>query len=193
MPPPAGFEAPCPERAIVSSSLPVLRTNFMAKCYSIACRLQTTRAMPETLTRRFATIAVSVSAQGRHVCLSCVFLQAVRGVAAHGLHDEFSGSRKVSPVRKCTMMKESLVLLPQLSPASFWRRPAAADDVSRWDGDARSAVRLVAGSRPADGAYLRAGVEMRLRPGWHTYWRYPGDSGVPPQFDFAQSRKRQTD
>ena len=24
--------------------------------------------------------------------------------------------------------------------------------------------------------------------GWHTYWRYPGDSGVPPQFSFAGSR-----
>ena len=66
--------------------------------------------------------------------------------------------------------------------------PAAADDVSRWDGDARSAVRLVAGSRPADGGYLRAGVEVAAAsPGWHTYWRYPGDAGVPPQFDFAQS------
>jgi DsbC/DsbD-like thiol-disulfide interchange protein len=65
---------------------------------------------------------------------------------------------------------------------------AAADDVSRWDGDARSAVRLLAGSRAAGGDHLRAGVEMRLKPGWHTYWRYPGDSGVPPQFDFAGSR-----
>jgi DsbC/DsbD-like thiol-disulfide interchange protein len=26
-----------------------------------------------------------------------------------------------------------------------------------------------------------------LAPGWHTYWRYPGDSGVPPQFDFKAS------
>jgi DsbC/DsbD-like thiol-disulfide interchange protein len=66
--------------------------------------------------------------------------------------------------------------------------PAAADDVSRWDGDARSAVRLVAGSRLVGVSYLRAGVEIRLKPGWHTYWRYPGDAGVPPQFDFAQSQ-----
>jgi DsbC/DsbD-like thiol-disulfide interchange protein len=28
---------------------------------------------------------------------------------------------------------------------------------------------------------------MKLLPGWHTYWRYPGDSGVPPRFDFAGS------
>ncbi len=65
----------------------------------------------------------------------------------------------------------------------------AADDVSRWDGDARSAARLIAGSHPEDGASpLRAGVEIRLKAGWHTYWRYPGDSGVPPQFDFGGSQ-----
>jgi DsbC/DsbD-like thiol-disulfide interchange protein len=34
---------------------------------------------------------------------------------------------------------------------------------------------------------LRAGVEIRLAAGWKTYWRYPGDSGVPPAFDFSKS------
>ena len=40
-----------------------------------------------------------------------------------------------------------------------------------------------------DGAadVLRAGVEFRMQPGWKTYWRYPGDSGVPPHFDFTKS------
>ena len=35
---------------------------------------------------------------------------------------------------------------------------------------------------------LRAGIEIRLKDGWHTYWRYPGDAGAPPQFDFAGSQ-----
>jgi DsbC/DsbD-like thiol-disulfide interchange protein len=65
---------------------------------------------------------------------------------------------------------------------------AAADDASRWDGDARSAVRLIAGSSPPDGGPIRAAVEIRLKSGWHTYWRYPGDAGVPPRFDFSQSQ-----
>jgi DsbC/DsbD-like thiol-disulfide interchange protein len=65
----------------------------------------------------------------------------------------------------------------------------AAEDASRWDGDARSAVRLIAGSSPAGTtAPLRAGIEIRLKPGWHTYWRYPGDAGVPPRFDFGGSQ-----
>jgi DsbC/DsbD-like thiol-disulfide interchange protein len=66
---------------------------------------------------------------------------------------------------------------------------AAASDVSRWDGDERTAARLIAGSRPAGAApFMRAGVEIRLKAGWHTYWRYPGDAGVPPQFDFTASQ-----
>jgi len=35
---------------------------------------------------------------------------------------------------------------------------------------------------------MRAGIQIRLKPGWHTYWRYPGDAGVPPRFDFAGSQ-----
>jgi DsbC/DsbD-like thiol-disulfide interchange protein len=63
----------------------------------------------------------------------------------------------------------------------------AAEDASRWDGDGRSAARLIAGTQ-APAVALRAGLEIRLKPGWHTYWRYPGDAGVPPQFDFKGSQ-----
>ena len=66
---------------------------------------------------------------------------------------------------------------------------SAAEDASAWNGDSRSAVRLIAGSWSAEqAAPVRAGVEIRLKPGWHTYWRYPGDAGVPPQFDFGHSK-----
>ena len=65
----------------------------------------------------------------------------------------------------------------------------AGDDASRWDGDARSALRLIAGSSATpERAPTRAGIEIKLKNGWHTYWRYPGDAGVPPRFDFAGSQ-----
>ena len=35
---------------------------------------------------------------------------------------------------------------------------------------------------------FRAGVEIKLKDGWKTYWRYPGDSGVPPVLDFSKSQ-----
>jgi DsbC/DsbD-like thiol-disulfide interchange protein len=66
--------------------------------------------------------------------------------------------------------------------------PAHAADASAWDGTQRSAVRLIAGGGAEGGATLRAGIELRLAPGWKTYWRYPGDSGIPPRFDFSKSR-----
>src|SRR5438128_5353723 len=62
---------------------------------------------------------------------------------------------------------------------------ARAQDSSQWQKDSHSAVRLVAGSR--SGAVLLGGIAFKLQPGWHTYWRNPGDSGVPPRFDFAKS------
>ncbi len=30
-------------------------------------------------------------------------------------------------------------------------------------------------------------IEIALEPGWTTYWRYPGSSGIPPHFDFSAS------
>jgi DsbC/DsbD-like thiol-disulfide interchange protein len=62
---------------------------------------------------------------------------------------------------------------------------ARAEDSSPWQKDGHSAVRLLAGSR--SGAVLMGGIAFQLQPGWKTYWRTPGDSGVPPRFDFSKS------
>jgi DsbC/DsbD-like thiol-disulfide interchange protein len=62
-----------------------------------------------------------------------------------------------------------------------------ADDASPWDADQRSALRLIAGSTAGGAPTLRAGIAMRIDPGWKTYWRYAGDSGLPPAFDFTGS------
>src|SRR6478672_6056202 len=62
---------------------------------------------------------------------------------------------------------------------------AHAEDASPWQRDSHSALRLLAGSR--SGAVLLGGVSIQLQPGWKTYWRTPGDSGVPPRFDFSKS------
>jgi DsbC/DsbD-like thiol-disulfide interchange protein len=62
---------------------------------------------------------------------------------------------------------------------------AHAQDASPWQRDGHSAVRLLAGSR--SGAVLLGGIAFQMQPGWKTYWRTPGDSGVPPRFDFSKS------
>jgi DsbC/DsbD-like thiol-disulfide interchange protein len=65
--------------------------------------------------------------------------------------------------------------------------PARAADASAWMQDVHSAFRLIAGANKPGATRLRAGIEIKMQPGWHTYWRYPGDSGVPPRFDFSGS------
>jgi len=69
--------------------------------------------------------------------------------------------------------------------SSFVTIEARAEDASPWQRDGHSAVRLLAGSR--SGAVLLGGIAFQLDPGWKTYWRNPGDSGVPPRFDFSKS------
>jgi DsbC/DsbD-like thiol-disulfide interchange protein len=69
--------------------------------------------------------------------------------------------------------------------ASSLAAGARAEDASPWQRDGHSALRLLAGSR--SGAVLLGGIAFQLQPGWKTYWRTPGDSGVPPRFDFSKS------
>ena len=69
---------------------------------------------------------------------------------------------------------------------------ACAAGESPWSEDVRSAVRLVSGANNNGDAHLRAGIEIKMQPGWKTYWRYPGDSGVPPHFDFSGSENLKT-
>jgi DsbC/DsbD-like thiol-disulfide interchange protein len=67
--------------------------------------------------------------------------------------------------------------------------PLAAQDATApgaWAETLGARVRLVAGD-PASTSVWRAGFEVELQDGWKTYWRVPGDSGVPPLFDWSRS------
>lgn len=71
--------------------------------------------------------------------------------------------------------------------------PAATADTgalaSDWSRNYNAQTRLIAGSAEgAAGPHGYAGVEIRMDPGWKTYWKYPGDAGgVPPVFDWSGS------
>lgn len=76
-----------------------------------------------------------------------------------------------------------------LSIASAGACAAAIASQSPWVTSSDSKVRLVSGAVDLDGKRaLLAGVQLRMDGGWKTYWRNPGDSGVPPSFDFAGSK-----
>src|SRR5579871_1055414 len=74
----------------------------------------------------------------------------------------------------------ALATLTSLSPIE-----ARAQDASPWQKASHAAMRLLAGSR--SGPVLLGGIAIQLDPGWKTYWRTAGDSGVPPRFDFSKS------
>jgi DsbC/DsbD-like thiol-disulfide interchange protein len=87
----------------------------------------------------------------------------------------------VSP-RPLTIVTIALAWLPGL-PA------ARAQDATAWQTEAHAEARLIAGAlvKTPRESFVRAGIEIRLDPGWKTYWRYPGDTGVPPTIEFAGS------
>jgi DsbC/DsbD-like thiol-disulfide interchange protein len=73
-----------------------------------------------------------------------------------------------------------------LSPGAALAADASA---SPWTNLTDSKVRLVSGTVELDGKpTLLAGVQLRMAPGWKTYWKNPGDSGVPPHFNWSKSK-----
>ncbi|WP_332686088.1 protein-disulfide reductase DsbD domain-containing protein [Bosea sp. (in: a-proteobacteria)] len=66
--------------------------------------------------------------------------------------------------------------------------PAQAQEaaVSLWSRSTHSSLRLIAGATAPSGKQ-RVGVEIVMAPGYKTYWRSPGDAGVPPVFDWSGS------
>lgn len=46
---------------------------------------------------------------------------------------------------------------------------------------------IVGGIDAKEPQYAWVGVRVTLGPGWKTYWKSPGDGGLPPEFDWSQS------
>lgn len=75
----------------------------------------------------------------------------------------------------------SLALAALISPALV---PASAGAQSF---DQVVQAEVLPGWRNADGSHTAA-VKITLNPGWKTYWRAPGDAGIPPQITWNGSR-----
>jgi DsbC/DsbD-like thiol-disulfide interchange protein len=63
--------------------------------------------------------------------------------------------------------------------------PSAArpDDASPWKEGFHSRARLISGG--VENGRLLAGIEIVLDQGFKTYWRTPGESGLPPRLDWT--------
>lgn len=74
-----------------------------------------------------------------------------------------------------TLLLAALATLPAQAASSSW---AEADG---------GRVRLVTSGVPDGDSRLRGALQIQLRPGWKTYWRDPGEAGVPPTIDVSAS------
>lgn len=85
----------------------------------------------------------------------------------------------------------ALLALPALAaaPAGLAPAPATAETAAPApQAEARrSRAALLPGWQAEDGTRM-AGLRIGLDPGWKTYWRVPGDAGIPPRFDWTGSR-----
>lgn len=64
---------------------------------------------------------------------------------------------------------------------------AALASSSAWHDAEGGRVRLVTTGQPDAEGKLRGALQIDLKPGWKTYWRDPGGSGVPPSIDVSAS------
>ncbi|MBW4025266.1 MAG: protein-disulfide reductase [Proteobacteria bacterium] len=92
-------------------------------------------------------------------------------------------------LRVCARRSRSIVtgLLLLLGVILLDGRAWAA--ASAWDSHEHGAARLITATE-ATGSDRRldVGLQLRLTPGWHTYWRSPGDAGIAPTIDWKGSR-----
>lgn len=78
-----------------------------------------------------------------------------------------------------------IAVMPGQINGSVWGIPKAHAS-SEWVAGLGYQARLIKGGKSEDGT-LQAALEIALEDGWKTYWRVPGENGIPPVFDFASS------
>lgn len=71
----------------------------------------------------------------------------------------------------------ALITTPNMSHAGY----------HQIDMDEVVQAELLHGWSTQNGTHMSA-VRIRLAPGWKTYWRSPGDAGIPPSFDWRRSK-----
>ena len=77
------------------------------------------------------------------------------------------------------LIRPLLTALLLLSAAAAPLRAQSVEDIVQ--------ARIIPGTVDAAGNRVAA-IRLTLLPGWKTYWRAPGEAGIPPLFDWSGSR-----
>lgn len=82
-------------------------------------------------------------------------------------------------------MKNAHTWIAAATAALITALPGASDAQNGFPDPVRHEV--LQGWNMPDGRRVTA-LRLTLADGWKTYWRSPGDAGIPPQFDWTQAR-----
>ncbi len=87
------------------------------------------------------------------------------------------------------MKLRAIVLMVCISlPVQTLLSPSARAAATPWVGDTNAAARLISAVEATGSAgQIDAALQIRLAPGWHAYWRSPGDAGFPPSIHWGGS------
>ncbi len=99
-------------------------------------------------------------------------------------------NRIASPRLAHALRGLALTLLLALAAAAPGALRAGSDGMDSYAPDKIARIDILPGWRLPDGRHMAA-LRIRLAEGWKTYWRAPGDSGIPPAFDWTGSRNLQ--
>lgn len=107
-------------------------------------------------------------------------------------HERRMSDIEFAPYRHLRSLACALTLAAAALLTGSMRESSAASPMagaSEWSPGLHAAMRLLDGG-PDDrsGRTFKAGVEIRLDPHFKTYWRTPGNSGIPPVFEWSQSQ-----
>jgi DsbC/DsbD-like thiol-disulfide interchange protein len=84
-------------------------------------------------------------------------------------------------ISRSLLVFAALVFMPVSTPDSARSQSVIST------GESFVQVSLLPGRAEPEGARM-IGLVFDIAPHWKTYWRSPGTSGIPPQFDWSESR-----
>tara|TARA_R110002020_G_scaffold110627_8_gene255514 strand:+ start:65 stop:940 length:876 start_codon:yes stop_codon:yes gene_type:complete len=87
-----------------------------------------------------------------------------------------------SPLRRIVLLSAAAALAFALGAS-----PALSLD-SGWAETEGGRMRLLVDPSPREDGSFTGILDIALEPGWKTYWRDPGSSGIPPMLDFSRSQ-----
>lgn len=87
----------------------------------------------------------------------------------------------------CRPIVAALLALVAASGPAGASGPTGNPAASGWATADHAQIRLISSTATHGPGALKLGLHVRLDEGWKTYWRSPGDAGLPPVLDWTGS------